>query len=87
MGSGRRIQNMSRGMSLNEQSAGGAPEGVAAWRQARLLEAGFDRQVALEFAHDRAVDLHQLLELVDRGCPPHLAARILAPLDYRGELR
>jgi hypothetical protein len=27
------------------------------------------------------VDLHQLLELVDRGCPPELAVRILAPLD------
>jgi hypothetical protein len=27
------------------------------------------------------VDIHALLELVDRGCPPHLAARILAPLD------
>jgi hypothetical protein len=78
---------MSRGISLNEQLAGGAPEGVAAWRQARLLDAGFHPQVALDFAHDRAVDLHQLLELVDRGCPPHLAARILAPIDYRGVLR
>ena len=27
------------------------------------------------------IDLHRLLELVDRGCPPHLAARILAPID------
>jgi hypothetical protein len=29
------------------------------------------------------VDLHELLVLVDRGCPPPLAARILAPLDGR----
>ena len=28
-----------------------------------------------------AADLHALLEIVDRGYPPHLAARILAPLD------
>ena len=30
---------------------------------------------------DDDVDLHELLVLVDRGCPPELAARILAPLD------
>jgi hypothetical protein len=32
-------------------------------------------------AVDNRYDLHALLELVDRGCPPALAARILAPLD------
>jgi hypothetical protein len=32
-------------------------------------------------AKDRRIDLHAMLELVDRGCPPRLAARILAPLD------
>ena len=26
------------------------------------------------------MDLHALLELVDRGCPPRLAVRILAPI-------
>jgi hypothetical protein len=30
------------------------------------------------------MDLHALLELVDRGCPPALAARILAPLEPGG---
>jgi hypothetical protein len=30
---------------------------------------------------DNRIDVHALLELVDRGCPPHLAARILGPLD------
>ena len=28
-------------------------------------------------AAEREVDLHALLDLVDRGCPPHLAARIM----------
>jgi hypothetical protein len=28
------------------------------------------------------VDLHALIELVERGCPPVLAARILAPLEH-----
>jgi hypothetical protein len=27
------------------------------------------------------VDVHALIELVERGCRPELAARILAPLD------
>jgi hypothetical protein len=30
---------------------------------------------------DFSFDLHALLELVDRGCAPDLAVRILAPLD------
>jgi hypothetical protein len=30
---------------------------------------------------DDGVDLHELLVLIDRGCPPVLAARILAPID------
>jgi hypothetical protein len=29
------------------------------------------------------VDLHALVKLVERGCPPPLAARILAPLDHK----
>jgi hypothetical protein len=32
------------------------------------------------------VDLHALLDLVDKGCPPQLAARILAPLDEQAEV-
>jgi hypothetical protein len=52
---------------------------VAAWRRERLLEAGFPRVLAAELAEDNRVDLHAVLELVDRGCPPVLAARILAP--------
>ena len=51
------------------------------WREGRLLSAGFGPDLADALAHQEQVDLHELLELVDRGCPPHLAARILAPLD------
>jgi len=51
------------------------------WRQRRLVAAGFDAQLATQLAHDGLVDLHELLVLLDRGCPPELAARILAPLD------
>jgi hypothetical protein len=52
---------------------------VRTWRLCWLLDAGFDRRLAESLAAT-SVDLHALLELVDRGCPPDLAARILAPL-------
>jgi hypothetical protein len=36
-------------------------------------------------ARDPRLDLHTLVELVERGCPPELAARILAPVEEEGE--
>jgi hypothetical protein len=30
------------------------------------------------------MDLHAMIELVERGCPPELAARIVAPFDDEG---
>jgi hypothetical protein len=53
---------------------------VAEWRRGRLMDAGFSAALASELAPDPAVDLHALLQLVDRGCPPELAARILSPV-------
>ena len=54
---------------------------VIAWRRRRLEHAGFDATLADALAADWRVDLHALTELVERGCPPHLAARIMAPLE------
>jgi hypothetical protein len=54
---------------------------VEAWRLRRLVDAGFPLRLALELAATPGVDLHALLALLDRGCPPELAARILAPID------
>jgi hypothetical protein len=51
------------------------------WRCRELLAAGFTPELAAGLAADAGFDLHALLGLVDRGCPPPLAARILAPLD------
>jgi hypothetical protein len=51
------------------------------WRCWMLERGGFDRALARRLAADARTDVHALLELVDRGCPPPLAARILAPLD------
>jgi hypothetical protein len=54
---------------------------VEAWRLRRLVDAGFALPLALELAATPGVDLHALFALLDRGCPPELAARILAPID------
>lgn len=58
----------------------GPPVDVVTWRATRLFEAGFPWALADSLARSRA-DLHELLSLVDAGCPPDLAARILAPID------
>ncbi len=58
---------------------------VTGWRQRTLIHAGVDAVVATRLAGDPGFDLHALLELIDAGCPPHLAARIRAPLDRAGD--
>ena len=58
---------------------------LLAWRRRRLQLAGFDAALADRVAGDRRFDLHAVLELIDRGCSPELAARILAPLDDQPE--
>jgi hypothetical protein len=66
------------------QHAGPAPGAteIVAWRRTRLRKAGFDDGLAEQMSRECAVDLHALIELVERGCPPPLAARILAPLEH-----
>jgi hypothetical protein len=54
---------------------------VVGWRLERLLAAGFAAPLAADLAADCRVDLHRLIEMVEQGCPPLLAARILAPAD------
>jgi hypothetical protein len=62
----------------------GPPADVIAWRRCRLLEAGFPAPLAEALSAQPGIDVHELLALVDRGCPPELAARILAPLPRTG---
>jgi hypothetical protein len=54
---------------------------VVAWRRDQLLATGFDPTLAEQLAHDCGVDLHDVLELVEHGCVPQLAARIVAPAE------
>jgi hypothetical protein len=51
------------------------------WRRSQLRRAGFDARLAAEVAADARYDLHAILDLTGRGCPPPLAVRILAPLN------
>jgi hypothetical protein len=54
---------------------------VVRWRRNQLAEAGVPLPLAAGIASDPRYDVHALIELVERGCPPELAARILAPLE------
>ena len=58
-----------------------ATDQIVRWRTSQLRAAGFSGRLAGALARESAYDLHAVLRLVDRGCPPELAARILAPLD------
>jgi hypothetical protein len=44
-----------------------------------LLQSGFPPPLATRVAADPRYDLHRLIELVEQGCRPDLAVRILAP--------
>ena len=55
---------------------------VTSWRLHQLLEAGFAPPLAAQTADVPGVDVHALLELIDHGCPPELAVRIVGvPMD------
>lgn len=67
--------------SLGDQRQDVDATAVTAWRREQLCAVGFSLPLASALAHDSRLDLHELIQLVERGCPPDLAARILAPLD------
>jgi hypothetical protein len=52
-------------------------ERVERWRTAELMRVGFAGDDAVALAARTDVDLHQAIELVQRGCSPELAVRIL----------
>jgi hypothetical protein len=60
--------NMNVGTVLTAERAERAA--VAAWRRRQLDEAGFPAWLAAPLADDRRVDVHALIELVERGCRP-----------------
>jgi hypothetical protein len=52
-------------------------ERVERWRTAELMRVGFAGDDAVALAARMDVDLHEAIELVQRGCPVELAVRIL----------
>lgn len=54
---------------------------IVVWRRRLLRRAGFPPSLSWALARDARYDLHALIELTERGCPPALAGRILAPLE------
>jgi hypothetical protein len=68
-------------MKIVSDSGLAADVDVAGWRERRLEAAGFDEATAVILAGDCGFDLHGLINLVEAGCPPDLAVRIMAPID------
>jgi hypothetical protein len=52
-------------------------ERVERWRAEALEKVGYDAESARHLAARNDVDLHQAVELVESGCTPELALRIL----------
>jgi hypothetical protein len=50
---------------------------VQGWRLHVLVEAGYPIDLAERIAADGDVDLHDAVELLESGCSPDTAARIL----------
>ena len=50
---------------------------VERWRTAELMRVGYAGDDAVALAARLDVDLHEAIALVQRGCPPELAVRIL----------
>lgn len=52
-------------------------ERIQRWRAKELERAGYDPGEAAELAGRADVDLHFAVDLLERGCPPETALRIL----------
>jgi len=52
-------------------------ERVERWRMDELLRVGFDVESASLVAAELGVDLHAAVGMIEQGCPPELAVRIL----------
>jgi hypothetical protein len=52
-------------------------ERIERWRAEELERAGYEPRAAGRLAVRHDVDLHAAVELLERGCPPDLALKIL----------
>jgi hypothetical protein len=70
------MQQSTRTMDLEILSPTERDE-VERWRTGELERAGFDASLARALAPRFDIDLHVAVDLIAKGCPPKLAARIL----------
>lgn len=75
------------GQPTSAAQGGRDPGRVVAWRRRCLERAGFPAAAAEALARDREVDVHRVLDVVERGCSVELATRIFAPLGGSGAPR
>ena len=50
---------------------------IELWRTEELERAGYSRRAAGRLASRHDVDLHRAVDLLERGCSPELAVKIL----------
>ncbi len=68
------VETTTRGVELEAEEA---LTDVLRWRFRQLSRAGFPSDSATILACHLEVDLHRAVDLVQRGCPPELALRIV----------
>ncbi|HEV8249355.1 MAG TPA: hypothetical protein VGQ15_05240 [Gaiellaceae bacterium] len=64
-------------MSTTDVSDRSELERVERWRATELERAGYPADGAARLATRHDVDLHRAIKLVENGCPPELALKIL----------
>ena len=64
-------------MPTTETPVRSEQEVVEQWRAEALERAGYPPEAAVEIAARGDVDLHQAAELLEKGCTPELALKIL----------
>jgi hypothetical protein len=52
-------------------------ERIERWRAEELLRAGYGTRAAGRLSTRHDIDLHRAVELLEQGCPPELALKIL----------
>jgi hypothetical protein len=64
-------------MSTTQANRDRTKELVIGWRRHELERAGYDAKQASQLAPRFDIDLHRAIELLQQGCAPTLALRIL----------
>ena len=64
-------------MAAAETTTETEQERIERWRAEELERGGYGHDDAVELASRAYVDLHLAIELIERGCPPQTAVKIL----------